>query len=156
MISNNIFNMILALLKNLGFLVKLEKCTLFPTQKIVFLGALLDSRKMTIAVPTEKLHNLQQKCAEVDKKKGCSMQELAAIIGRMNQMARTGIHPAPIFNYQPCIHHMPTQEGTAHTTRQVQISLNLQALEELPVVDLISDFTAQWCSTIHPPPPQID
>ena len=103
-----------------------------------------------------KLHNLQQEGAEVAKKKGCSMQELAAIIGRMNQMARTGIHPAPIFNYQPCIHHMPTQEGTAHTTRQVQISLNLQALEELPVVDLISDFTAQWCSTIHVHPPPID
>jgi hypothetical protein len=81
----NIFNMVLTLLRNLGFLVKMEKCSLHPTQELVFLGALLNSKTMTIAVPPEKLTHLQKECTSVALRDVCSMHELAVIIGRMNQ-----------------------------------------------------------------------
>jgi hypothetical protein len=148
-----IFNMVLELLKNLAFLIKVEKCSLYPTQALVFLGALLDSKKLTIAVPMKKLQDLQRESANVAKKEACSMHELASMIGRMNQMARIGIHQAPLHYralqraYIGCLH----KNGRHTRSQHVQVSLNLQALEEL-----------QWWTSpeisqsngvaIHPPP----
>jgi hypothetical protein len=129
----NIFNMVLTLLRNLGFLVKMEKCSLHPTQELVFLGALLNSKKMTIAVPLEKLAHLQKECASVALRDVCSMHELAVIIGRMNQMARIGISHAPLHYralqraYILCLH----KTGRHTQSKQVQVALNSQAVEEL-------------------------
>ena len=91
-----IFNMVLALLENLEFLIKREKCPLYPNQALVFLGALLDSRKMTIAVPMEKVQNLQIESAKALRNRSCSMHQSAAMIGRINQMSRIGIQQAPL------------------------------------------------------------
>ncbi len=121
-----IFNMVLALLKNLGFLIKVEKCSLYPTQALVFLGALLDPKKLTIAVPMKKLQDLQRESANVAKKEACSMHELASMIGRMNQMARIGIHQAPLHYralqraYIGCLH----KNGRHTRSQHVQVSLN--------------------------------
>ena len=54
-----IFHMLTGLLENLGFIIKQEKYSPFPTQELVFLGAQLNSKEMTLAVPLEKLQNLQ-------------------------------------------------------------------------------------------------
>ena len=148
-----IFNMVLALLENLGFLIKREKCSLYPTQALVFLGALLDSRKMTIAVPMQKVQNLQAKSAKALRNRSCSMHQLAAMIGRMNQTSRIGIHQAPLHYralqraYIRCLHQWE------HHTRshQAQVPLDSQALEELKW------WTSQMISqhngvALHPPP----
>ena len=44
------------LLVALGFIIKLKKSTLSPTQELEFFGFLLNSHNMTIALPTHKLH----------------------------------------------------------------------------------------------------
>ena len=54
-----IFHMLTGLLENLWFIIKQEKCSSFPTQELVFLGAQLNSKEMTLAVPPEKCQNLQ-------------------------------------------------------------------------------------------------
>ena len=54
-----IFHMLTGLLENLGFIIKQEKCSPFPTEELVFLGAQLNSKEMTLAVPLEKFQNLQ-------------------------------------------------------------------------------------------------
>ena len=62
-----------------------------------------------------------------------SMHELAAMIGRMNQMARVGIHQALLHYralqkaYIACLH----KRGHHTKSQQVQVSLNSQAMEEL-------------------------
>ena len=43
------------LLQNLGFLVNINKSVLTPTQRIIFLGFLIDSVNMTISLPEEKI-----------------------------------------------------------------------------------------------------
>lgn len=52
-------NWVLDEFKALGLLVNLEKCTL-PAQETVFLGMLLDSAKMQVCVPQQKLISIQQ------------------------------------------------------------------------------------------------
>ena len=128
-----IFNMVLALLENLGFHIKREKCSPHTTQALVFLGALLDSRKMTIAVPIEKVQNLQIESAKELRNRSCQMHQLAAMIGRMNQMSRIGIHQAPL-HYRAlqraciiCLH----QWGHHTRSQQAQVFLDLQEVEEL-------------------------
>lgn len=86
-----IFPLITTLFTDLAFIVKLKKCSPSPTQTTIFPGVSLDSKKMTIAVPQDKLHNLQTECKEMKKKQSCSMVELSALLGRLNQTARIGI-----------------------------------------------------------------
>ena len=52
------FNTAVFLLTSLGFIVNMEKSIGSPSQQIVFLGFKVDSRKMTIALPTQKLVSL--------------------------------------------------------------------------------------------------
>ena len=91
-----IFKIVITLLTDLGFIIKLEKCSPSPTQAIIFLGAQLNSTDMTIAVPLEKLRLIQSECKEILTRGWCSMLELSALLGRMNQTARIGIWEAPL------------------------------------------------------------
>ena len=50
-----IFKIVTSLLTDLGFIIKLEKCSPSPTRVVVFFGTQLDSTNMTVAVPPEKL-----------------------------------------------------------------------------------------------------
>ena len=92
-----IFQLVTNLLMDLGFIMKREKCSPSPTQTIVFLEANLDSKRMTIAVPQDKLNNLQTECKEFVKRQASSMLILSALLGRMNQTARIGIWEAPLY-----------------------------------------------------------
>ena len=51
--------MTISLLESLGFLINYKKSTLFPTQRILFLGMLIDSTTMEFILPTEKSENIQ-------------------------------------------------------------------------------------------------
>ena len=46
-----IFHMLTGLLENLWFIIKQVKCSSFPTQELVFLGAQLNSKEITLTVP---------------------------------------------------------------------------------------------------------
>ena len=48
------------LLIALGFIINMKKSVLSPTQELEFLGFVLNSRKMTIALPSHKLHSLKK------------------------------------------------------------------------------------------------
>ena len=49
------------LLTDLGFLIKKEKCSTAPVQSLVFLGALINSLTMTLAVPLTKSYSAKHK-----------------------------------------------------------------------------------------------
>ena len=46
--------LLVKLLQDLGFLVNVNKSVLTPTQRIIFLGFVIDSGNMTIPLPEEK------------------------------------------------------------------------------------------------------
>ena len=89
------FNEVCQLLSNLGFIVKKEKCSTMPLQSLFFLGALLNSVNMTMAVPPEKLQDLQCEAQALKKRKMCTIQELSSILSRMTHVSKIGMETAP-------------------------------------------------------------
>ena len=67
----------------LGFVVHPRKSVLEPTQEVVFLGFILNSRDMIISLTPEKATKLKRLClAAIDKQK-ISIRTLAQLVGQM-------------------------------------------------------------------------
>ena len=73
-----------------------EICSSCPTQQITFLGALLNTISMTIALPEEKMELIVQTSHQMYSTHQCSLQELSTLLGRMSHAAQTGIWTAPL------------------------------------------------------------
>lgn len=71
------------LLEQLGFMLNLKKSSLKPQQSIKFLGFVYDTLTMTISLPYEKIKNIKRCIQEFLKKKGCTIRDLARLIGRL-------------------------------------------------------------------------
>ena len=149
----NIFQLGTTLLTDLGFCIQKEKCSQSPTQAIVFLGAVINSVNMTLAVPAEKLNLLQQECRVILQRQWCTMLELSALLGRMNQTARIGIWEAPLHYralqrlYITALH----RKGHFTSSSRFQIPLSNQASLELKW--WISDNPIQVNKMALTPPP---
>jgi len=68
------------LLQSLGFLINIKKSQLNPTQKIQFLGVNIDSIKMEVSLPQEKLEKIHSQCQDILERKSLSLRELASIV----------------------------------------------------------------------------
>ena len=73
-----------------------EICLSCPTQQITFLGALLNTISMTIALPEEKMELIVQTSHQMYSTHQCSLQELSTLLGCMSHAAQTGIWTAPL------------------------------------------------------------
>ena len=91
-----IFQDVLHLLSSLGFLVKLEKCSPVPTRRLVFLGAVIDTTLMSIALPEEQILRLQSECRTMLASQTTTLGALSSLLGRMSHAARTGVWIAPL------------------------------------------------------------
>ena len=72
---------VVQILESLGFIINREKSVLIPSQKIVFLGYVIDSVAMTVSLPEEKLNKLKEQTLSLSRKPQCSIRELAHVIG---------------------------------------------------------------------------
>ena len=61
-VLQTLFAQVVAFLENLGFQVKMEKCSVAPSQCIVFLGAQLYSTTVTLSLPQLKLSSILGDC----------------------------------------------------------------------------------------------
>ena len=68
-------------LESLGFIINKENPVLFPSQKMVFLGYVIDSVEMTVSLPEERLNKLKEQTLPLWEKSQCSIRELAHVIG---------------------------------------------------------------------------
>ena len=91
-----IFQDVLHLLSSLGFLVKLEKCSPVPTRRLVFLGAVIDTTLISIALPEEQILRLQSECRTMLASQTTTLGALSSLLGRMSHAARTGVWIAPL------------------------------------------------------------
>jgi len=90
-VLQRMFAQVVSFLEKLGFLVKIEKCSVTPSQCIVFLGAKLDSTTTTISLPQPKLSTILDTC-QVLLAQGCApMRTLSTLLGRMSHASQTGI-----------------------------------------------------------------
>ena len=125
-----IFNYVRRLLSSLGFIVKLEKCSPEPTHRLVFLGAVLDTTSMSIALPDEQVTRIQQACQEMLESQSTSLGDLSSLLGRMSHAARTGLWVAPL-HYRALQRQQALLLHRSGWRPRCQISLSQPALEDL-------------------------
>lgn len=88
-------NILLALLRKLGFMINWSK-VVDPTTKLTFLGIEIDSTAMELRLPGEKLSLLKHELAEFSKRKRASKKQLQSIAGKLN-WASAVVHGGRVF-----------------------------------------------------------
>ena len=68
------------LLQNLGFSIHSAKFILTPTQRIKFLGFVIDSVQMTLEITEEKKNKVHNFCLEIFQKEKITLRTLASVI----------------------------------------------------------------------------
>ena len=81
------FDTLCELLLCLGFQLSPSKLVR-PTQKLVFLGIEIDTRKLSLALPLDKLDDLKALIASYIPKSRASKRELQALAGKLNWASR--------------------------------------------------------------------
>ena len=71
------------LFHSLGFVVHPEKSTFIPTQRITFLGFILDSRTMEIYLTKEKTEKLKNACLDILNTPKPALRSIARLLGLM-------------------------------------------------------------------------
>ena len=84
------------LLTNLGFIINYSKSITTPTQKIEYLGLLVDSTSLHLSLPGEKLHQIRMEVNQIKQKSHITARQLAQLIGKLNATAQA-VLPAPLF-----------------------------------------------------------
>ena len=126
-----IFHQVLELLQNIVFTVKREKCSAFPTRQLVFLGALLDSMRMILSLPPEKLTAITMAAKEIQQMQNTSLKELSTLLGRMNHAAQTGIWMAPLHYRSLQRDQIKALHLTNNRPELAQITISQSSMEEL-------------------------
>ena len=68
------------LLQNLGFSIHSAKFILTPTQRIKFLGFVIDSVQITLEITEEKKNKVHNFCLEIFQKEKITLRTLASVI----------------------------------------------------------------------------
>ena len=146
----DVFHRVISLLSSLGFIVKAEKCSAAPTHQLVFLGAVINTVQMSIALPEKKLQRIVNSCHELIRKQETSSGELSALLGRMSHAAQTGLWAAPL-HYRSLqrlqaqtLHHVGWKQKT-----KIQLSCPAQIDLEWWLSPTLHSFNKQ---DIAPPP----
>ena len=66
-----------------------------PTQRILFLGMLIDSTTMEFILPTEKSENIQRECRNLLKTQQLSIRQISRVLGLL-EFTRPAIWAAPL------------------------------------------------------------
>ena len=129
-VLQKIFAQVVDLLEKLGFLVKTEKCSPIPCQRLIFLGAALDSKTMTLSLPQPKLTSIVDTCHDLLAQGSGSVRTLSTLIGQMSHALQTGILVAPLHyrGLQRLCLKAVSQHGHA---RKVIVPLTSQAQKDL-------------------------
>ena len=77
------FDALLSLLKNLGSRINWSK-VVHPTQRLVFLGVLIDTVQCTLSLPEDKLEALKVFLLEFSLHKRASKRQLQVLAGKLN------------------------------------------------------------------------
>ena len=72
---------LIVLLQSLGFVINLQKSVLVPLQKIEFLGLEIDSVRMALTLPHEKVKKLRLKCQKLISNPRTTLWEVTCLLG---------------------------------------------------------------------------
>ena len=95
------------MLVKLGFVINLKKSTLVPTQILEFLGFILNTLRMKITLPGNKVEKFKSLGNKLLAKPSCTIREVACLIGLMTSYS-TAMRFGRLFT-----HHLEIQKITA-------------------------------------------
>jgi len=72
----------------LGFVINLKKSVLVPSPKLEFLGLEIDSVRLTLTLPQEKVEKLKLKCQKLFSNPRTTLWEVTSLIGSLCSTAR--------------------------------------------------------------------
>ena len=119
---------VIYLLQHLGFVINLKKSVLVPTQKIEFLGLIIDSVVMTLSLTDQKLEKIMLLCSQAYENPKLSILDLTKLIGAMSSTVQA-VLPARIqFRYLQQQQILSLQNSKNYSQL---IKLNKNSREEL-------------------------
>ena len=71
----------LSLFHQLGFVIHPDKSVLIPTQRLTFLGFVLDSQSMTVTLTGEQAVKVKEACQRLLQEKAITIREVAKVLG---------------------------------------------------------------------------
>ena len=86
---------VIFLLQCLGFVINWAKSQLELTQSIEYLGFLVNSVLMTLALPEQKVENILRKCHSVLKSRSLSICQISELVGMLTASIQA-VLPAPL------------------------------------------------------------
>ena len=119
---------VIFLLQHLGFVLNVEKSILNPVQEIEFLGVRINSLKMCLSFPKEKVLKIQSQCQDVHAKGQVTVHKLTKLLGLLASTIQA-VLPA-----QVNVRYLQQQEIKALRATQcyqVTVLLNSNSKEEL-------------------------
>ena len=116
------------LMTSLGFVVNNEKSIAGPTQEIEFLGFVINSRSMTLAVTKEKLKSLTSQCKNLLQSQRTTVHHLAQVIGTMTSLNQA-VLPAPL-HYRG-LQELRNESLDLHHSYDFQILLSQRVMTDL-------------------------
>ena len=116
------------LLQQLGFVINFQKSNLNPSTLMEFLGVEIDSQKMSMFLPKEKVDKLISKCKLLLAKDQVKIREVSSLIGTLNSTA-PAVLPAPLqYRY---LQQQQIKMLTMYPSYETQFTLNQLSRGEL-------------------------
>jgi uncharacterized protein YqgQ len=75
------------LFQELGFMISFKKSVIVPTQRIEFLGVIIDSRAMNITLPAEKSRQIKEEVKTLIESDRCTIRFMAHVLGKLQATA---------------------------------------------------------------------
>ncbi|KZS08158.1 Uncharacterized protein APZ42_027944 [Daphnia magna] len=77
------YQLAVSVLERCGFLINLEKSVGVPSQVMEYLGLIIDSRSLSLALRREKIVEIRDLCLAMLRRESVSLREIAKILGNL-------------------------------------------------------------------------
>ena len=116
------------LLENLGFVINLEKSVFVPTQKLEFLGFVINTIDMILVLPDDKVKSIKSLCRTLLGQQLVSVRDLSQLIGKLTASIQA-VFPAPL-HYRH-LQHLKNQGLAKGSGYDSCLPLSREAREEI-------------------------
>ena len=117
-----------SLLEGLGFIVNAEKSLPIATQKIEFLGFIIDSARMDISLPVQKMKEILSECRHLLRDKVTTIHKLARLVG---MLVATNLAVPPALLHYRALQALKIDALHRHHSYESVVILNHQSTLDL-------------------------
>ena len=114
--------------QNLGWVINMEKSSMNPSQRLEFLGFVVDSEHMTLELPVDKVVQIKEDCRNLLRTGKTTVRMLAKLIGRLTASV-LAVLPAPLHYRQ--LQMQKTRALLKFKQYEAEVFLNAECKEEL-------------------------